>query len=67
MNTNRPALLRKPNNIGFYLFRCSHHQIRKQMEKDGEAGYEDLAERSSEPNYVSEGQRGYVSVDKEAD
>jgi poly-D-alanine transfer protein DltD len=44
-----------------------YEKIRKQMEKDGEAGYEDLAERSSEPNYVSEGQRGYVSVDKEAD
>jgi len=44
-----------------------YEKIRKQMKKDGEAGYEDLAERSSEPNYVSEGQRGYVSVDKEAD
>lgn len=44
-----------------------YEKIRKQMEKDGEAGYEDLAERSSEPSYISEGQRGYVSVDKEAD
>ena len=44
-----------------------YEKIRKQMERDREAGYEDLAEDSSEPDYVSEGQRGYISVDKEAD
>jgi S-DNA-T family DNA segregation ATPase FtsK/SpoIIIE len=44
-----------------------YERIRKQMERDSEAGYEDLAGDSSEPDYVSEGQRGYISVDKEAD
>jgi S-DNA-T family DNA segregation ATPase FtsK/SpoIIIE len=44
-----------------------YEKIRKQMERDSEAGYEDLAEDSSELDYVSEGQRGYISVDKEAD
>ena len=51
------------------------------MEADAEAGYEDLAEaeirpgqtsnrrdeQSSDSSYVSEGQRGYVSVDNEGD
>ena len=38
-------------------------------EGDSEAGYEDSAEpeQSSESSYVSEGQRGYVSVDNEGD
>ncbi len=44
-----------------------YEKVREQMEADAEAGYEDLAEDSSEPSYVSEGQRGYVSVDNEAD
>jgi len=42
-----------------------YEKIRKQMERDSEAGYEDLAEDLSGPDYVSEGQRGYISVDKE--
>jgi len=35
------------------------------MEKEAEEGYKDLAkdEASSEPSYISEGQRGYVAVD----
>ena len=43
--------------------------IRERMEEDAEAGYEDLAEDedSAESSYVSEGQRGYVSVDNEDD
>ncbi|MHC4148156.1 MAG: DNA translocase FtsK [Planctomycetota bacterium] len=46
-----------------------YEKLREQMEKDAEDGYKDLAEDedSSEPDYLSEGQRGYVSVDKEAD
>jgi S-DNA-T family DNA segregation ATPase FtsK/SpoIIIE len=44
-----------------------YEKVREQMEADAEAGYEDLAEDSSEPSYVSEGQRGYVSVDKQTD
>ncbi|UCC21459.1 MAG: DNA translocase FtsK [Planctomycetota bacterium] len=44
-----------------------YEKIREQMERDAEAGYEDLSEDSSEPNYISEGQRGYVSVDKQTD
>jgi S-DNA-T family DNA segregation ATPase FtsK/SpoIIIE len=58
-----------------------YERIRDQMEADAEAGYEDLAEaeirpgrtsnkrdeQSSESPYVSEGQRGYVSVDNEGD
>ncbi len=46
-----------------------YEKLCKQMEKDGKEGYKDLAEveDSSEPSYVSEGQRGYVSVDKQAD
>jgi S-DNA-T family DNA segregation ATPase FtsK/SpoIIIE len=48
-----------------------YERIRDQMEADAEAGYEDLAEaesgESSDSSYVSEGQRGYVSVDNEGD
>ncbi len=44
-----------------------YEKIREQMEADTEAGYKDLSEDSSEPSYVSEGQRGYVAVDKQAD
>jgi len=46
-----------------------YEKVCKQMERDGKEGYKDLAEAgdSSGPNYVSEGQRGYVSVDKQAD
>ncbi len=54
-----------------------YERMRKQMEADAEAGYADLAEarpseglaedKSSEVAYVSEGQRGYVSVDGEGD
>ncbi|UCE99099.1 MAG: hypothetical protein JSV82_07935, partial [Planctomycetota bacterium] len=46
-----------------------YEKIRDRMEGDVEAGSKDLAEDedSSEPSYISEGQRGYVSVDSEAD
>jgi S-DNA-T family DNA segregation ATPase FtsK/SpoIIIE len=46
-----------------------YERIREKMEEDSEAGYEDLAadEDSAESSYVSEGQRGYVSVDNEDD
>jgi len=46
-----------------------YERVRGQMEADAEAGYKDLAEAedSSEPSYVSEGQREYVSSDNEAD
>jgi DNA segregation ATPase FtsK/SpoIIIE-like protein len=46
-----------------------YERIREQMEADAETGYEDLAETedSSEPAYVSEGQRGYVSTDNDED
>lgn len=42
-----------------------YEALRSQMEADRKAGYKDLAEAedSSEPAYVSEGQRGYVAVD----
>ena len=42
-----------------------YEALRSQMEADRKAGYKDLAEEedSSEPAYVSEGQRGYVAVD----
>jgi len=43
-----------------------YERVRKQMEADAEAGYADLSEdESSEPAYVSEGQRGYVAVDED--
>ena len=45
-----------------------YEQLRKQMEKDAEAGYKDLAEdQDAPPSPPTEGQHGYVSVDKEAD
>jgi DNA segregation ATPase FtsK/SpoIIIE-like protein len=51
-----------------------YERIRDQMDADAEAGYEDLAESDSEhhaadsePAYVSEGQRGYMSTDSEDD
>jgi len=44
-----------------------YERIREQMEADAEAGYEDMAEDSTEPAYVSEGQRGYVSTDNDED
>ena len=46
-----------------------YERIRRQMGADAEAGYEDLAEDeaddSPEPALLSEGQRGYISVDNE--
>ena len=44
-----------------------YENIRKQMEADAEAGYEDMAEDddSSEPVYVSEGQREYIAIDSD--
>ncbi|MBN2314642.1 MAG: DNA translocase FtsK [Sedimentisphaerales bacterium] len=51
-----------------------YERIRDQMDADAEAGYEDMAEpepehhkADSEPAYVSEGQRGYMSADSEDD
>lgn len=46
---------------------AEYERIREQMEADAEAGYEDLAEAedSSEPAYINEGQRGYVSTDND--
>jgi len=46
-----------------------YERIRSKMEVERRAGYEDLAEDedSSEPAYVSEGQKGYVAVDGEQD
>jgi len=42
-----------------------YEKLRERMEKEAEEGYKDLAkdEASSEPSYISEGQRGYVAVD----
>ena len=44
-----------------------YERIRDQMDAEAEAGYEDLAEDESEglrePAYVTEGQKGYVSVE----
>jgi S-DNA-T family DNA segregation ATPase FtsK/SpoIIIE len=42
-----------------------YEKIREQMEEDAESGYEDLAEpdESTEPAYVSEGQREYLATD----
>ena len=45
-----------------------YEKIRDRMAADAEAGYKDLAEDqgdSSEPAYINEGQRGYISVDKQ--
>lgn len=48
-----------------------YERIREQMEADAEAGYQDLADTdqpsSSEPAYVSEGQREYLATDSEDD
>ena len=46
-----------------------YEKLRKQMKAEAEEGYKDLVEDevSSEPSYISEGQRGYVAVDNEAD
>jgi S-DNA-T family DNA segregation ATPase FtsK/SpoIIIE len=46
-----------------------YERIREQMEADAEAGFQDLAEddQSSEPAYVSEGQREYLATDSEDD
>jgi len=44
-----------------------YENIRSQMQADAEAGYEDMAEEgdSSEPAYVSEGQREYIAIDND--
>jgi len=45
-----------------------YERIREQMDADAEAGYQDLAETdepSSEPAYVSEGQREYLATDSD--
>jgi len=44
-----------------------YEKLREQMEQDAEEGYEDMAddEDSSGPRYVTEGQRGYVTVDSD--
>jgi S-DNA-T family DNA segregation ATPase FtsK/SpoIIIE len=46
-----------------------YERIREQMEADAEVGFQDLAEddKSSEPAYVSEGQREYLATDSEDD
>jgi S-DNA-T family DNA segregation ATPase FtsK/SpoIIIE len=46
-----------------------YERIRSQMDAEADGGYKDLAneQRSSEPTYISEGQRGYISVDNESD
>jgi S-DNA-T family DNA segregation ATPase FtsK/SpoIIIE len=46
-----------------------YERVREQMEADAEAGFQDLAEddQSSEPAYVSEGQREYLATDSEDD
>jgi S-DNA-T family DNA segregation ATPase FtsK/SpoIIIE len=45
-----------------------YEKIRQQMEQDAEDGYADLEEDDQdEHEYLSEGQRGYVSVDNETD
>ena len=46
-----------------------YERIREQMQADAEAGYKDLAddEDKSEPAYINEGQRGYVSTDNDED
>ncbi len=43
-----------------------YERVRRQMETDAQAGYADLAEEqqdTSEPAYLSEGQRGYIAAD----
>ncbi len=45
-----------------------YEKIRSQMEKDDADGYEDMAEDdTNQPAYVSEGQKGYVSIDDDDD
>ena len=46
-----------------------YENVRAQMEADAEAGYEDLAEDevSTEPAYISEGQKEYIATDSEDD
>ncbi len=45
-----------------------YEKIRNQMEKDDADGYEDMAEDdTNQPAYVSEGQKGYISVDDDDD
>lgn len=46
-----------------------YEKLREKMEREAEEEYKDLAkdEASSEPSYISEGQRGYVAVDNEGD
>ena len=46
-----------------------YEKLREQMEAEAEEECKDSAEEEvlSEPSYISEGQRGYVAVDKEAD
>jgi S-DNA-T family DNA segregation ATPase FtsK/SpoIIIE len=46
-----------------------YEKLRERMEAEAEEGYKDSTkdEASSEPSYISEGQRGYVAVDNEAD
>jgi len=42
-----------------------YERIRNKMEEERKMGYKDLAEGDSEPAYINEGQRGYVSVEDE--
>jgi len=55
-----------------------YERLRSQMEADAKAGFKDLAEdqpkdessdspERSEPAYINEGQRGYISVDNNED
>ena len=46
-----------------------YERIREQMEANAESGYEGSEEEkdTSEPAYISEGQRGYVSADNQPD
>jgi len=44
-----------------------YEKIRRQVEKDAEDGYADLDDDQDKHEYLSEGQRGYVSVDNETD
>jgi S-DNA-T family DNA segregation ATPase FtsK/SpoIIIE len=44
-----------------------YEKIRRQVEKDAEDGYADLDDDRDERQYLTEGQRGYVSVDNETD
>ncbi|MEJ2649559.1 MAG: DNA translocase FtsK [Sedimentisphaerales bacterium] len=46
-----------------------YENIRSNMEADAEAGYKDLAddEDTTEPAYISEGQREYMSTDSDED